>query len=129
MQNLYIDVNDPRNEQIIRKIKEHTNEFLKRLLIEDSRNLLADEEPFRHKLLKMRNMDVDLANKFIPFLESEIIDSSKSQLFLSKLEEIYRNEAYTKYVTKQKQVKPGQVNKGLADADDLVDTATHDRRR
>jgi uncharacterized membrane protein YgaE (UPF0421/DUF939 family) len=78
MQNLYIDVNDPRNEQIIRKIKEHTNEFLKRLLIADSRNLLADEEPFRHKLLKMRNMDVDLANKFIPFLESEIIDSSKS---------------------------------------------------
>ena len=81
----------------------------------------------------MRNMDVDLANKFIPFLEAEVIDGNKSRMFLSKLEEIYRNEAYTKYVTRLKQQNSksiGQSKKqGLEDADDLVDTATHDRRR
>lgn len=98
--NLYIDVNDPRNEMVIRMLKETKNDFLVRLLYQDSRNLLADDEPFRHKLLKARNKDVDLANKFIPFLESELIDSSKSTLFLTKLEELYRNEAYTKYLSK-----------------------------
>ena len=55
---LYSDVNDPRNETIIRNLRETKNEFLVRLFHQDSRNLLADDEPFRHKLLKARNRDV-----------------------------------------------------------------------
>ncbi len=58
LKQLYIDVNDPRNETIIRNLRETKNEFLVRLFHQDSRNLLADEEPFRHKLLKARNRDV-----------------------------------------------------------------------
>lgn len=49
-----------------------------KLLHNDSKNLLADDEPFRHKLLKARNKDVTLANVFIPMLESELIDSSRT---------------------------------------------------
>lgn len=41
LRELYIDVNDPRNERIIRFIKENKNEFLIRLLDEDSKNPLS----------------------------------------------------------------------------------------
>jgi hypothetical protein len=57
LKQLYIDVNDPRNEMIIKVLKETKNEFLVRLLSQDSKNLLAGDEPFRHKLLKARNKD------------------------------------------------------------------------
>jgi len=87
-------VNDPRNETIIKLLKETKNEFLAKLLYNDSKNLLADDEPFRHKLLKARNKDVTLANVFIPMLESELIDSSRTQFFLHHLEQLFREEAY-----------------------------------
>lgn len=61
LKQLYIDVNDPRNEMVIRMLKETKNEFLVKLLQQDSKNLLADDEPFRHKLLKARNKDANLA--------------------------------------------------------------------
>jgi len=57
MRELYIDVNDPRNEKIIRFLRETKNEFLKRLLEEDAKNPLHDMEPFRHKLIKARLSD------------------------------------------------------------------------
>ena len=41
MKTLYIDVNDPRNEFIIKLLRETRNEFLVRLLYEDSKNLLS----------------------------------------------------------------------------------------
>lgn len=37
-QKMYIDVNDPRNEQIITLLKETKNEFLVKLLKDDARN-------------------------------------------------------------------------------------------
>ena len=40
LRQLYIDVNDPRNERIIRFLKETKNEFLQKLLLEDSKNPL-----------------------------------------------------------------------------------------
>lgn len=54
LKQLYIDVNDPRNEQIIKVIKEQRNEFFVKLLNEDAKNLLSDCKPFRHKLLQFR---------------------------------------------------------------------------
>jgi len=57
LRQLYIDVNDPRNEKIIKFIKENKNEFLIKLLLEDSKNPLHSTEPFRHKLLQARAKD------------------------------------------------------------------------
>ena len=51
MRQLYIDVNDPRNQHIIKVLRETKNEFLVNLLRGDSKNLMADSAPFRHKLL------------------------------------------------------------------------------
>jgi len=41
LKQLYIDVNDPRNEQIITILREQKNEFLVKLFKEDSKNLLS----------------------------------------------------------------------------------------
>jgi len=40
LRQLYIDVNDPRNERIIKFLKETKNEFLQKLLSEDAKNPL-----------------------------------------------------------------------------------------
>jgi hypothetical protein len=70
---LYIDVNDPRNERIIKLLKETKNEFLLKLLREDAKNPCASLKPFRHMLLEARSKDPDLAKTPIPLLESEVI--------------------------------------------------------
>ena len=82
MRQLYIDVNDPRNERIIKFIKESKNEFLIQMLMEDSRNPLSRLEPFRHKLMEARTKDPILSKVPIPLLEKEIIDASRNKLFL-----------------------------------------------
>lgn len=94
LRQLYIDVNDPRNEHVIRVLRETKNEYLVRLLFSDSKNLLADSEPFRHKLLKARNKDVTLKDIFVPMLEAELIDSSRTSFYLHHLETLFRDEAY-----------------------------------
>lgn len=94
LKKLYIDVNDPRNEGIIKIIKEQRNEFFIKLLSEDAKNLLADAKPFRHKLLQLRAKNADAANLPIPLYESELIDSSRSTLYLEMLEKLFRDEAY-----------------------------------
>lgn len=76
LRQLYIDVNDPRNERIIRVLKETKNEFLIKLLKEDSRNPCSHLTPFRHMLLEARAKDHDLAKQIIPLLESEVISST-----------------------------------------------------
>ena len=40
LKQLYIDVNDPRNEQILTVLREQKNEFLVKLFREDSKNML-----------------------------------------------------------------------------------------
>lgn len=82
LRQLYIDVNDPRNEQIIKMLRETKNDFLVRLMADDSRNLLADQETFRHKLLQARLKDSLNSNVFIPMLEGEIIDSTRTSFYL-----------------------------------------------
>jgi hypothetical protein len=42
LKQLYIDVNDPRNEQILTVLREQKNEFLVKLFREDSKNMLSD---------------------------------------------------------------------------------------
>jgi hypothetical protein len=68
-------VNDPRNERIIKFIKETKNEFLIHLLKEDSKNPLSTVQPFRHKLMEARLKDPALSKMFIPLLEKEIINN------------------------------------------------------
>ena len=82
LRQLYIDVNDPRNEKIIKFIKETKNEFLIHLLNEDSKNGLASIQPFRHKLMEARTKDPFLSKIPIPLLENEIIDNTRSKFFL-----------------------------------------------
>lgn len=101
-------MNDPRNEMIIKNLRLTKNEFIKNLLERDSRNLLADEEPFRHKLLKARNKNLDLTNVFIPWLESEIIDKNLSDFFLKHLENLYRDEAYNHHLARSAATKGNQ---------------------
>lgn len=69
LRQLYIDVNDPRNEAIIRLLRETKNEFLIRLLKDDARNPCSHLKPFRHMLLEARSKDPELAKKTIPLLE------------------------------------------------------------
>ena len=93
-----LDVNDPRNEFIINNLKTQQNNFFGNLLKKDSKNLLHDCEPFRTKILKARNRDLALANKFVPWLESELIDSTRSTIYLEYLENLFREEAYKRHL-------------------------------
>jgi hypothetical protein len=87
LRQLYIDVNDPRNERFIRFIKETKNEFLIKLLQEDAKFPMSNMKPFRHMLLEARAKDPDFAKVIIPMLEKEIIEDP---YLLDKLEVLYR---------------------------------------
>lgn len=113
-------------------LKETKNEFLVRLLSQDSKNLLADDEPFRHKLLKARNKDANLAQVFIPMLESELIDSSRTQFYLSHLEQLFRAEAYLTHLNKRAATTDNQQatdNRTDLSQFNLVDLDTLRRRQ
>lgn len=94
LKKLYIDVNDPRNERVIKIIKEQRNEFFVKLLNDDAKNMLFDSKPFRHKLMLLRTRDLELAKMPIPLYESEIVDGSRGTFYLEKLENLFREEAY-----------------------------------
>lgn len=98
MRQLYIDVNDPRNERIIKLLKETKNEFLLRLLREDAKNPVSALKPFRHMLLEARGKDPDLAKTQIPLLEQEVISNSH---LLEKLEVLFREKAYREYLERK----------------------------
>ena len=134
LRQLYIDVNDPRNQHIIKVLRETKNEFLLNLLRADSKNLIADSAPFRHKLLAARAKDAAGFGKiFVPMLESELIDSARSSFFLDKLEELFRNEAYMihlqKMVNKQKEAQEEGKEDELNDLFSLMDLDTLRRRQ
>jgi hypothetical protein len=86
--------------------------------------MLADEEPFRHKLLKARNKDVTLANVFIPLLETEIIDSSRTSFFLSHLE-----EAYITHLNKRAKLEGNQYGASTIDPNAEFRIVDLERRR
>lgn len=123
-------MNDPRNELIINDMRQQQNNFFGDLLKIDSKNLLHDIEPFRNKLLRARNSDITLANKFIPWLESELIDSSRSTIYLEYLETLYREDAYKRHLeekakgpkleSKDKQQRAGPSTEDTVDNKTLV---------
>ena len=101
LKQLYIDVNDPRNQRIIKVLRETKNEFLVNLLNADSKNLMSTSQPFRHKLLTARTKDAAGFGKvFIPLMEGELIDSARSTFYLEQLEQLFRNEAYMIHLQK-----------------------------
>ena len=95
LRHLYIDVNDPRNQTVIKLLREQKNDFLKRLLDQDSKNLLTECQPFRHKLLQARVFDSHTyGQQFIPMLESELIESWRSEVYLDLLESLFKKDAF-----------------------------------
>ena len=70
---------------------------------------------------------------FIPMLESEMIDSTRSTFYLDKLEELFRNEAYLvhlqKMVNKQKEAQEEGNKDELNNLFDLADLDTLRRRQ
>ena len=95
---------------------------------------MADANPFRHKLLQARQKDTAGFNKiFIPLLEAEIIDSTRSTFYLEQLEQLYRNEAYLihlqKMVSKQKEATEEGKEDVLNNLFNLMDLDTLRRRQ
>lgn len=125
-------MNDPRNELIINDMRQQQNNFFGDLLKLDSKNLLHDIEPFRNKLLRARNKDITLANMFIPWLENEIIDSSRSTYYLEILEALYRDDAYKRHLEEKakgpKTDKNDRNQRNGPSTEDTVDNKTLVRR-
>lgn len=132
LKELYIDVNDPRNESVIKIIMEQRNEFFIKLLKEDSKNLLSETKPFRHKLLQLRAKDAQMANLPIPLFENEIVDSTRSSLYLEKLEKLFRDEAYLAHLKariENDNTTPAHAGFNLAAQLNPVDLETLKRRQ
>jgi len=93
-----IDVNDPRNELILKKMQNMKNDYLDRLLKQDSMYQLNDVTSFRHMLLKARENDPSYAMMPIPQLNSELINGDICKFYVDWLEEVHRNESYKQYI-------------------------------
>ena len=111
-------MNDPRNEAIIRLLRETKNDFLIRLLKEDARNPCANLKPFRHMLLENRSKDPDLAKKPIPLLESEVILDPE---LLDKLEILFREKAYKEYL--EQKIEDEKLGKKEEPASNVINLA------
>ena len=85
---MFIDVNDPRNEETLKRLRFAKNEFLQKILSDDSKNQLADITPFRHLLLQRRSTHHNF-QQLVPFLENEVIDPKIQDFYLSELEQIF----------------------------------------
>ena len=93
-----IDVNDPRNEEIIRSIQQMKNDYLDRLLTNDSKFQLHDIESFRHKLLKARKNDPAQSRIPIPQVNSELINGEVCKYYVDWLEDVHRDETFKAYL-------------------------------
>lgn len=57
--------------------------------------MLTECEPFRHKLLQARVFDSHTYGQtFIPMLESELIESWRSEVYLELLESLFKKDAF-----------------------------------
>ena len=97
---MYIDMNDPRNEAILRYLRETQNSFVKKLLREDAKNPLHDVSSFRHMLMLAKKNDPALSGIPIPLLDAEIIDESKNPFFMERLNEIMNRNKRTELLEK-----------------------------
>lgn len=80
---LHIDVNDPRNEYLLKDIQDK-NEHLNRLLDEDSKIPLFNIKSFRHQLLVSKLSHIELTGKRIPIYEDDIVQDEFFVKFLDK---------------------------------------------
>jgi len=92
-------------------------------------NLLHNVEPFRHALLHARYNDPLLSHIFVPMLEEELINDSRTNFYLEQLEKIYRQKAYEKYLDKRVEGKEKQIEDVDISNVDIVDLETVRRRQ
>ena len=95
-------MNDPRNELVVKYLREEKNEHLLHLLKEDSLNLMANTTSYRQKLLIMRQSHIELMNVQIPLLEREIINNPE---LLDKLETFYKEDAREVFEREKRKLK------------------------
>ena len=101
------------------------------MLKQDARNGLNATEPFRHKLLAERSKDPELQRTFIPLLENELVDGSRTSVYLKRLADLYKEEARIRHLEAKAALQKAasasdEVN---LDGQDLIDCDTLRRRR
>jgi hypothetical protein len=96
-----LDLNDPRNEDVIKNIQMMKNDYLDKLLKNDSRYQLHDMESFRHKLLKSRMNDPAYARVPVPQVNSELINGEACKYYIDWLEEVHRDEIFKAYLAQK----------------------------
>ena len=72
---ILVDVNDPRNNEYVEKVREIRNNYLRSLLKNDMKIPLNDVQSVRHQLMKLNLMDYDQKKKNIPLLEKEVVEN------------------------------------------------------
>lgn len=106
-----IDVNDPRNELIIKHMRNMKNDYMDRLLTLDSKFQLNDIDSFRHMLLNSRNTDPSCSQFPIPQLNSELISSDLGKFYVDWLEDVHRQQTYKSYLNKKAVVHDNLMEK------------------
>jgi hypothetical protein len=123
-------VNDPRNELIIKHMRNMKNDYLDRLLSLDTKFQLYDIQSFRHHLLKARASDPNFAKIPIPQLNNELINADISKFYLDWLEDVHRQETWKAYQNKRATTNQNLMDDQRIENDQQVfDTETLGRRR
>jgi len=135
-----LDVNDPRNEVIVKHMRDLKNDYLDKLLASDAKFQQHDAVSNRHLLLKARNNDPAYANMSIPQLNTDLINKDIKFIFkpdkgdayeksyLDWLEDIKREMTIAGYQEKILADKRNLKSKSSVQGD-AVDTDTSLRRK
>lgn len=113
-------MNDPRNELIIKHMRNMKNDYMDRLLSLDAKFQLNDIESFRHMLMKARNQDPNCTFYPIPQLNSELINPDISKFYIEWLEEVHRQQTYKAYLTKK-----AVVHQNLMEQEKVSEASSH----
>ena len=129
-----LDVNDPRNVEIMHQVQMMKNDYLEQLLKNDSKFQLFEfdgiKDSFRHKLLKARMNDPVKSQIPIPQLCSELIQDGRSKYYIDWLEQVYRDEAFKEALKGQEQDNTIGQPRGLENLDtQAFDIETLQRRQ
>lgn len=100
-----LDQNDPRNELVIKALKNMKNDYLDRLLAQDAKYQLHDITSFRQQLIKARQSDPDYAQITIPQLTAELVNGDICKYYLEWLENVHRQETYKQYIAAKQQTE------------------------
>ena len=79
------------------------NDYLDKLLTNDSKYQLHDLTSFRHKLLRARQNDPEYAGIPIPQVNSELINGEISKYYVDWLEQVHREETFKAYLAKKQE--------------------------